>query len=326
MNSEIKNKHDDETLRIAQDVSRELPTRNLKEKTKQLYVKTAKIYYDELHKILETTSKRTYYVRRAALIYLAEEELKEAVRTKKAGQAAKAMLVLAKFLSTPVAQNSQARSAACPLVAPTNRVSKRRSLSGLPVDWREQLIDAAIDPKMGEVLLLLAATGIRPSEVEKGVTIEPIEGGVRVIVRGTKTDREHGQKLRVFDVFSKLAERLGGLGAQLIKVDHANRISSQAGRLGRKIFGQTRVCTVSAYSFRHQFASELKASQASSADVSAILGHSASDTKQSYGCFKQGRAGEIRVKLVHASQQVKLISKHPRPAKRFGSTKISTYA
>jgi len=318
MSSDINKNQDAITLQIAKDVLRELPQRNLKDKTRRFYIKTAKIYYDALHKVEETQSKRTYYVRRAALIYFAAEELKEALLTKAGGKAAQAMLVLAKFFTAPDTQHSPTRGAGCPLASPINRISKRRSLRGLPADWREQLIAAAINPKMSMVLLLLATTGIRPSEVENGVSVDPVTGGVRVTVRGTKTDRGHGQPLRVFEVFSSLAEQLGALGTQFIKVDNANQISSFAGRLGRKLFGQMRGCTVSAYSLRHMFASELKASQTSSLDISAILGHSVSDTKKSYGCAKQGQTG-IRAKLLHASREVKLIGQHARPAKRLSS-------
>lgn len=325
MSSEIKNKQDDETIQIAKDILRELPARNLKEKTKQLYVKTARIYYDALHKVEQTQSKRTYYVRRAALTYFAMEELRDAVLTKTAKKAAQAMLVLAKFFSVPAALNPLTGTGACPLSSPINRISKRRSLRGLPNDWREQMIAGAVNPKMSAVLLLLAATGVRPSEIENGVSVVPVTGGVRVVVRGTKTDRGHGQPLRVFEVFSKLAEQLSAIGAQTIKVNSANQISALAGKLGRKLFGRTRACTVSAYSFRHMFASELKASQISGLDVSAILGHSVSDTKKSYGCSKQGRTG-MRAKLLHASREVKLIGQHARPAKRFASTKRPTCA
>ena len=316
MSLDTNKRKDDITLKIAENVLSELPQKNLKEKTRLLYIKTAKIYYEALHKVEETQSKRTYYVRRAALIYFAAEELKEALLTRTAGKAAQAMLVLAKFFSPPTAQYSKKGGAACPLASPLNRISKRRSLRGLPVNWREQLIEASINPKMRIVLLLLATTGIRPSEVENGVTVDPVAGGVRVTVRGTKTDRGHGQPLRVFEVFSALAVQLGALGTQMIKVDNANQISSLAGKLGRKLFGQMRVCTVSAYSLRHMFASELKASQTSSLDISAILGHSVSDTKQSYGCAKQGQRG-VRAKLLHATREVKLIGKHHRHPQSF---------
>jgi len=316
---EINKNQDDETLQIAEDVLRELPPRNLKDKTRTLYIQTAKIYYDNVQKAWETQSKRTYYVRRAALIYFAGEELKEAVSTKTAKKAAQAMMVLAKFLSTPSAQNSQTGGAACPVVSHRNRISKRRSLQDLPIDWREQLIAGASKANMRAALLLLAATGVRPSEIENGVTVAAVPGGVRISVLGTKTDRGHGQPLRVFEVFSKLAKQLGALGDQIIKVDSANQLSTMAGRLGRKLFGRKRTSTVSAYSFRHLFASELKASPLNGLDVSAILGHAVSDTKKSYGCAKQGRNG-IRAKLLHASREVRLIDKSPRPTLSLSSS------
>lgn len=319
MNSDINNNQDDETLQIAEDVLRELPPRNLKEKTRNLYIQTAKIYYDNVQKAWETRSKRTYYVRRAALIYFAGEELKEAVSTKTAKKAAQAMMVLAKFLAMSAAQSSQTGGATCPVASHRNRISKRRSLQGLPADWREQLIAGASKADMRAALLLLAATGVRPSEIENGVTVAAVPGGVRVSVLGTKTDRGHGQPIRVFEVVSKLAEQLGALGDQIIKVGSANQLSALAGRLGRKLFGRKRTYTVSAYSFRHLFASELKASPLNGLDVSAILGHAVSDTKKSYGCAKQGRNG-IRAKLLHASREVRLIDKSPRPTLRLSSS------
>lgn len=159
---------------------------------------------------------------------------------------------------------------------------------------------------VGPALMLMAATGVRPSEVVNGVAVTPIAGGVRVTVQGTKTDRGHGQPLRIFEIQSELAVLLAQHGEQLIKIDRANQISVEAGRIGRKLFGCRGSASVSAYSLRHAFASDLKAAGISGKVISAILGHAAEDTKKHYGHPRQGRM-PIRAALVHAAQPVRSV-------------------
>ena len=81
-----------------------------------------------------------------------------------------------------------------------------------------------------------------------------------------------------------------------------------AGRLGRKVFGERRSNPVSAYSFRHQFASDLKASGLDGVTVSAVLGHSVDDTKKQYGTSKQARGAQT-TRLISATRTVKVLKK-----------------
>ena len=123
-------------------------------------------------------------------------------------------------------------------------------------------------------MLLMAVAGVCPEEIAKGIAVQPIAGGVQLKIQGAKIDRGHGQPERVITVHGPLALMLAESGERTIKAPSANSVSLAAGRLGRKVFGDHRSNPVSAYSFRHQFASDLKASGLDSVTVSAILGHS----------------------------------------------------
>jgi integrase len=131
---------------------------------------------------------------------------------------------------------------------------------------------------------------------------------VHLTIRGAKTDRGHGQPERVVAVDGPLALLLAEGGARTISATSANSVSVAAGRLGRKVFGERRSNLVSAYSFRHQLASDLKASGLDDVSISAILGHSVDDTKKHYGSAKQAR-GTQTTRLISATRSVKVLKK-----------------
>jgi integrase len=167
---------------------------------------------------------------------------------------------------------------------------------------------AAAPSSCREWILLLAVGGVRPEEIAMGVQVQPTDGGVRLTIRGAKTDRRHGQPERVVAAEGPLALLLAAGGARTISAPSANNVSVAAGRLGRKVFGVRRSNLVSAYSFRHQFASDLKASGLDGVTISAILGHSVDDTKKHYGSSKQAR-GLQTTRLVSSTRTVKVLKK-----------------
>ncbi len=309
MNIERTTMTDSKILEFAAAVLAAIPARHLKPATVHLYEGTGHLYYANAEALLATSSKRTYYLRKAAITYVATNELTRAVADGDASAAAKAMQVLARFTSGVTCHGSPINGQGCPLAKPIRRSSKRASLRNLPRDWREQLVAAASGSALRRAILLMAATGVRPSEVEQGVTVQPVDHGVLVTVKGTKTDRQHGQPMRVFEVHSDLARALAEAleGAITIKVEKANQLSVQVGRLGRRLFGERSRETVSAYSLRHAFASDLKAAGLPGNEISALLGHSVADTKKHYGSSSQGRMA-VTAKLVHATRPVKAAS------------------
>jgi integrase len=184
------------------------------------------------------------------------------------------------------------------------------------------MVDAA-PSSCRDWILLLAVAGMRPEEIAQGVKVQPIEGGVQLTIKGAKIDRGHGQPERIIAVNGALALLLAQGGSRTIEAPSANAVSNAAGRLGRKVFGERRTHLVSAYSFRHQFASDLKASGLDGVTVSAVLGHSVNDTKKQYGTSKQAR-GLQTTRLISATRTVKVMKKsafaQARPNSKVNST------
>jgi integrase len=281
-------------------------TRKVCERTRQQYEKTARRYFDRPEDALLTSSKGTYYSRKAALIFVAAHRFLTALEINDQLNALKSARVLKLFFTHTDGPTALAAGSICPIDAKP-KVGKRKSLRGLPQDWRTQMVDAA-PSTCRDWILLLAVAGVRPEEIAKGIKVEPIEGGVRLTIQGAKIDRGHGQPERIIAVDGSLALLLAQGGSRTIEAPSANAVSIAAGRLGRKVFGERRSHLVSAYSFRHQFASDLKASGLDGVTVSAILGHGVDDTKNQYGSTKQAR-GLQTTRLISATRAVKVLKK-----------------
>ena len=281
-------------------------TREVSWRTRQQYENTARRYFDNPEEVLRTSSKATYYSRKAALIFVAAHRLLTALEDNDRLNALKSARVLKLFFTYADGPAALAAGSVCPIDA-TPKVGKRKSLRGLPQDWRTQMVDAA-PSTCRDWILLLAVAGVRPEEIAKGIKVEPIEGGVQLTIHGAKIDRGHGQLERIIAVNGSFALLLAQGGCRSIEAPSANAVSIAAGRLGRKIFGERRSNLVSAYSFRYQFASDLKASGLDGVTVSAILGHGVDDTKNQYGSSKQVR-GLQTTRLVSATRTVKVLKK-----------------
>jgi integrase len=278
--------------------------REVSERTRQRYEETARLYFENPNEALQTTSKATYYVRKAALIFVSAARMIAAIKIKDYLNALKAARVLRQFFTYTDGPTALAAGSVCPINAKA-KVGKRKSLRGLPLDWRMQMVDAA-PSTCRDWILLLATAGMRPEEIAQGVKVQPVEGGVQLTITGAKIDRWHGQPERVLEAHGPLALLLAEGGLRTIKAPTANIVSVAAGRLGRKVFGQRRSHTVSAYSFRHQFAADLKASGLDGLTVSALLGHSVDDTKKQYGSSKQARGAQT-TRLISATRAVKVL-------------------
>lgn len=295
-------------LEFANRLLESLPKRQLSEGTIKLYQKTAALYYYAPDLALQTTSKRTYYLRKAALSWRATEELRLGVQECDIRRIEYATRILGQF--TPEKRRGDGLKAGqkCPIEAAPRR-SKRRSLRGLPLNWREQIVDALSDNHR-EWALLMAVCGCRPSEIQNGVEVIPEAEGITVSILGTKIDRGHGQPFRKIYITGDLARQLAAGGWRIIKSPSANAVSTAIGRAGRRVFGEKRAEAVSAYSFRHQVASDLKFSGIPAIEASAILGHSVEETKRYYGNPLQSR-GNLRYRLIDASRAVRISRQQP---------------
>ena len=109
-------------------------------------------------------------------------------------------------------------------------------------------------------IALMWATGCRPAEIERGVTVRRVQGGIEIEIPGAKVTETNGQPRRkiLIDAKSPAGLHLGiALGAK-----SEIEMSRKAKRIGHDfadIRRRTGLAAVSAYSFRHQVSADLKA-------------------------------------------------------------------
>jgi integrase len=211
----------------------------------------------------------------------------------------------------------------------TTRQTKRHSLKGLDIDWRQQMLQrAAIRfPNEVDALRTLAVTGVRPIELEKGVAVCDPGSEVSFSVAGAKTGewdhgRNAGQASRQITI-SKSHPYLGqNIAKSFIALVNRRRLEYVVQRLSRELWPRrTGKRSISCYSFRHAFAAELKAQKFTGTEIACALGHQSTLSQSYYGSQSQGSArGEARFLVeVWAINEVRLAAaatkKKPPPKK-----------
>ena len=174
------------------------------------------------------------------------------------------------------------------------RRSKRLDLKGLPDGWQMTLL-AKVQPKDQIAALVSAVTGCRPAELTSGVHVAVAAQSIIVTIAGAKVTTTSGQPIRVLtyplpgnELIQRLAESVG-LGEHVIKIDDPRRFSTSVRAAGMRAFPSLRR-TLTPYVFRHQVASNLKATLEGD-DVSRALGHCSDKTATRYGHSGQSKGG-----------------------------------
>ena len=159
--------------------------------------------------------------------------------------------------------------------------SKRHSLRSLPEDWLDQVWAAACagENRHRDEIAILLVTGCRPSEAAWGVDVVAAGGDVVVAIAGAKLTEDHGQPWRRLRVTAAagpaaylrdLAHRAGGV-AHLRPSCSPAALSMAVADLGAACHLPGRI---SAYSIRHQRASDARAAFGGDLDrLAAWLGH-----------------------------------------------------
>ena len=174
--------------------------------------------------------------------------------------------------------------------------SKRKSLKGLPPDWRDIMLEnAKAEDQMP--LLVLALSGCRPAELKMGVHILVDDDWLAFIIQGAKVKEHAGFEQRsvviqphtLLQRNHELIEQMRGRDGQTVAIadgqSFQKRIQRLALRLGFK--------RVSCYSFRHQLGSDIKASGTGRTNLAKVLGHQSEATQTHYGGYQQGNRGGI---------------------------------
>lgn len=199
---------------------------------------------------------------------------------------------------------------------PMRQTNKKKGLSKLPRDWREQYWEKVKTSNYADAIAILYCTGCRPGELQIGVEVSLDEDQNLVFrITGIKTHSgKYGQRLRVIteSVKSRAAEHLRNLVKQsperLIRVTQDPKKLSDTMRWHSKTLWPKQKYVVSPYSLRHQKSADVKAAL-SETEVAMVMGHR-SDATQSYYAGGRLAKSENTVVRVSASNEVQLKPKN----------------
>lgn len=177
--------------------------------------------------------------------------------------------------------------------------AKRKGIGTLPPNWRADFwMKFPENSPHRLALALLSTTGCRPSELVKGVQVELDEqSNLKVTIKGTKThDGRFGQEYRQLTILVESKEAIflqksvvANVGTLHVAIKSPKALSEAVRRHSKKLWPR-RKYVVSPYSFRHQFAADLK-NDLYPEEIAMAMGHSVCKTQQHYGTRNQGRSG-----------------------------------
>lgn len=250
--------------------------------------------------------KNTFEFRRAALVHVTRSDVKTALRDLDkyrrigdVGLAANAYNRVRTGLETlrryPPSTGSREADLARHSVFggpsradPERSNGKRASLSDLPDGWRD-MVQREVRTVDRAAVAVMALTGCRPSEV-RGMRVKQNGTSVSLIIRGAKVDDDRGVESRIMSFDREalartqtgrdLAEWIGNREQRTISYGGAveafrERVSRAADRAG--------LSQVSAYTYRHAAARELKDGGMSRDEIATRLGHRSERSQTVYG-------------------------------------------
>lgn len=268
-------------------------------------------------------SSTFYCLKAAALKYLALEGLKHVYAAASAQKGADILeQQLNRSFATKFADYLQQLKTIPPYrqPSPVPKASQRKALKGLPPDWRERLANV-LPKRWVPFFQVLAATGCRPEELSKGVTIQPRQATITVRISGAKVDEQKGQAWREIELAadSLFASELPEGRVHMNNADYP-AFRKAFNRAARQLWPR-RAKVPAPYALRHQFAADAKAVGVSYETLAKALGHSVTRTQQLYGHSKQG-SGRVRILDAQAARPIKrthhTFAAAPGPGPRMG--------
>jgi integrase len=195
-----------------------------------------------------------------------------------------------------------------------SKKGKRRGLSRLPINWRQALIQACPEgAEYHDALLVLALTGLRPAELQKGALVSiTAQGHLVITINGAKVTATAGQPARriwlrvdnpVAWELREIVEATGDRHRLTVSISDPRAFCDYVRRLSRQLFPVARY-VASPYSFRHAFAADQKAQKVSTEALAQMMGHVSERSQQSYGVARQGRQPLSHVVATAATRPV----------------------
>lgn len=264
-----------------------------------------------------TNKKSTFFKRRAAILHCCRESVSAGLKAQDLMQRDKGLLDPVKkaawLLQVASLKNALDLALKVPEGAPEQpfekRETKRKDLWKLPPNWCESLIERM--PNYRAQVAISALSGCRPWELEAGVAVSVSDGVLKLRISGAKVGVHSGQEWREIAwklptsnplavIVARMALENGG--QLLVKTANAKAFSGAMRSAGRRAFPNF-PHTITPYSLRHQVASDMKAADLGD-EISKALGHSAANTRGSYGSAELGSASRAP-DAVEAARSIK---------------------
>lgn len=176
--------------------------------------------------------------------------------------------------------------------------NSKRNISKLEKNFREKIADYAIDHnlKCKNAILVLKATGCRPSELKKGISARmKNENEIEFFILGSKLNLEQKRGIRMRKIcisinnenekylLSLKKEILNSENDRIkIEITSEKSFSGYITKISKKIWVR-KIYHASAYSFRHALATDLKNNNTNKIKIAQVMGHASTRAQQSYG-------------------------------------------
>lgn len=198
-------------------------------------------------------------------------------------------------------------------------------------DFRDQLVAGA--GKAGLVgILVLSIAGLRPAEIQKGVTLKASgEHCLDIHINGVKHTQSTGHERRA----QRHDARKWGLTAKLLalvkKAGGKLLFSRSPDLLREDIKRATKRAklpiTIAPYTLRHRFAADLKKAGWSPVEIAKAMGHASTRTGGRYARKQSGGSGTGSMTAVWSSGEVREFGKPtPEEYARMGRPKSDVFA
>lgn len=198
--------------------------------------------------------------------------------------------------------------------AARKKKGKKNSANGLQDEWLEQLIPT-FSGQYRIPATVAALTGLRPSELTKGVLLHRNCDQLFAEISGAKITDHAGQETRVLQIHHHLKSiLLDYMDLQedpsqvLVKVIKGNSVTTHVRAKARKLFKEHKQ-SITTYTLRHNIASAIKRlvadGQADPDSVSMLLGHRVDKTATFYGHHSKSSNGGIAPTVVSATHAIR---------------------
>jgi len=207
---------------------------------------------------------------------------------------------------------------AADLASGSGASSKKKGMEALPPAWPSTLIESAQETELRAVLSVLALTGIRPSELEKGLRIERKDNSLAITVTGAKFDSDRGHETRTITLpiegtlVDSITNYLNDLGTESATVSaDPSRLRRALSKLGQQAFPGLGY-RMTPYTLRHGVASACKSQKLDPTEIAKILGHRSTKSQSYYGRASLGQGGAYAEVRATTSGEIKDNARDPR--------------